>query len=275
MPLQRLDTEDTAWIDAYAANVVGTFAAKFAQNTNRFPQGDQLIARFKASVEQVLQRGRRHFRTVNEAHNELCVADALLNNQGTHFHTITYEARLDHTEKSIDFRAEAVDCPVVFVDVKTIKPVAKDRWEQYERAIHEGWFPKNIAVLLDKQWLGGELWHYAFAARGRILEYAVDLEQKIAGSGLSGSGAVFVLALCGEGFYRHQDELEDFVAFYCTGTHRSDDPFSLAEENYIKERGISISRTVSRFACMRRSQGEMLHKRLNWHVQPPADPAFF
>jgi hypothetical protein len=61
-----------------------------------------------------------------------------------------------------------------------------------------------------------------------------------------------VLAFCGECFYWHEDELEDFASFYFPGTHRSDDPFSLAEGRRIRERGIPLARTISGFASMRR-----------------------
>ena len=61
-----------------------------------------------------------------------------------------------------------------------VKPKPRDRWEQYQRDEKEGWFPENVQVGLENNWLGGELWHNMFATRSRMLEYAVELETKIA-----------------------------------------------------------------------------------------------
>ena len=114
----------------------------------------------------------------------------------------------------------------------------------------EGWFPENVNVLLSKDWLGGKLWHYKFASRGRMLEYTLELEQKIIECRLASENTRFVLALCGEGFYWHKDQLEDFVEFYFTGRHRPDDALSNAETRSLTKKGITLSRSISLFACM-------------------------
>jgi hypothetical protein len=132
----------------------------------------------------------------------------------------------------------------------------------------------NVELLFSKEWLGGELWHNTFAARGRTLEYTLELEQKIAECKLQVEKTFFVLLLCGEGFCWHEDELEDFVTFYFLGSHRSDDPFAKAEAKYMGEKKLKFARLISRFACMRRPQGEVHKKRLNWNVQPPIDPSY-
>ena len=85
--------------------------------------------------------------------------------------------------------------------MKTIRPKPNDRWEQFEKAVREGWFPDNVRVILSKQWLGGELWHNMFAARACMLEYALELEAKIRDGGLaSEKKAAFILAFGGAGF---------------------------------------------------------------------------
>lgn len=104
-----------------------------------------------------------------------------------------------------------------------------------------------------------------------MLEYALELEQKISDAGLANSQASFVLVLCGEGFVWHQSQLEDFVTFYFRGAHRADDPFALAEQKYMAEQGLSLTRTITRFGCMKRRQGEIRPSRLNWNVEPPRD----
>lgn len=270
----QLDTEDQAWLSEYEAASRALFSTKFKEVADRFTEGHRLLNRFVASIEEVQKRGRSFFRAVNETHNELCIAVALLENKEPRFMKVQYEPYLPNTDKTIDFCAQMENGPVVYVDVKTINPLPKDRWDQYVKAMKEGWFPKDVTFMIQKEWFGGELWHDSFTARARMLEHTLELEQKIAKTQLEINGNIFVLALCGEGFHWHQDELEDFVAFYRTGHHRVDDPFSLIEEKYIVEQHLSLSHTVSRFACMQRPQWELVQKRLNWNVQPPKKPAF-
>jgi len=128
--------------------------------------------------------------------------------------------------------------------------------------------------VLSNNWLGGELWHNMFAARGRMLEYSLELERKISESTLTEGEAHFMLVFCGEGFHWHEDELEDFVAYYNSGAHRADDAFGAAEDRYVQERHIAMTKAISRFACMRRLQGDVSIKRINWNVQPPTSSSF-
>lgn len=269
---QPLREEEVEWMMAYASEVLATFRARFESASDRFRTPQPLLDRFSSAIEAVQANSRSLFRAIDEAHNELCIASALLDNADPQFTCLEYEPILPGCAKSIDFRATTDAGLIVYVDVKTIKPQAKDRWEQFERALAEGWFPPNVSVLLAKDGLGGELWHSMFAARGRMLEYSLELEQKIAEGNLSGDSSLFVLALCGEGFYWHEDEFEDFISYYYSGTHRADDPFANAETRYVQDKNIVIAKTISRFACMRRPQGDILHKRLNWNVQSPRHP---
>ena len=271
---QPLRQDDIDWMNAYANEVLTTFRGRFESASGRFKTWQSLLDRFSLAIEAVKANSRPQFHAVDEAHNELCIADALLENRGPLFTCLEYEPALPGCGKSIDFRATTDAGVTVYVDVKTIKPLAKDRWEQFERAQAEGWFPLNVSVVLSKEWLGGELWHNMFAARGRMLEYSLELEQKIAEGNLSVGGSLFVLALCGEGFHWHEDELEDFVSYYYAGAHRGDDAFGNAEARYVREKNIAIAKTISRFACMRRPQGAIFQKRLNWNVQPPRHPHF-
>lgn len=271
---QPLRQEDLEWMAAYATEVVTAFQARFESASDRFKTWQPLLERFSSAIEAVKVNGRSFFRAVDEAHNELCIASSLLENRDPSFTLLEYEPPLRGCSKSIDFRATTDAGVTVYVDVKTIKPLAKDRWEQFERAQAEGWFPQNVSVVLSKEWLGGELWHNMFAARGRMLEYSLELEQKIAEGKLSDNGTLFVLALCGEGFHWHEDELEDFVSYYYSGSHREDDAFGKAEAQYVEEKKLFIAKTISRYACMRRPQGDILPKRLNWNVQPPHRPHF-
>jgi hypothetical protein len=270
----ELTAADIAWVKDYAAEVQKTFGQAFDAASDRFSGGKVLLDRFDAAVESVLTHGRGHFSAVDETHNELCVASALLANTILRFNRLEYEPPLPGCPTTIDFRATADNGQIAHVDVKTIKPEDTDRWEQFERAKSEGWFPDNIVVGISEEWLGGEIWHAWFAARARMLEYALELEQKIADAGLAVDNVTATLALCGDGFRWHLTELEDFMAFYSTGVYRADDTFSLVEQKYMKDKNISLRRTISRFAYFQRRQGEIHPNRVNWNVRAPRDPFF-
>lgn len=274
MPDKLLQDKEIEWLNTYANKVKCVFSTRFEIASDRFKSSYPLLNRFTSAIDAVKTNGRSLFSAVDEAHNELCIAYAILENQEPQFYCLEYEPQLNNCAKSIDFLATSDDLKV-YIDVKTIKPLVTDRWEHYEenKAKKER-FPRHVNIILEKDCLGGELWHNMFAARGRILEHSLELENKIAEGNLLGEKTLFVLALCGEEFYWHQDELEDFVSYYYSGIHRDDDPFSKMEAWDIKNKHIAISKTISRFACMSRTQGDILHKRLNWNVQPPHHPHF-
>jgi hypothetical protein len=267
-----LDEDDIAWLNRYAAEVHEAFGTEFRAAGNRFVRGKPLLHRFTKAVDYVLTHGRGYFSAVDEAHNELCIASAILANPNPRVVRLDYELSLPGCAKSIDFRATAEDGMVFYVDVKTIKPVAKDRWEQYEKAHQEQWLPQRVQVVLSRDWLGGEIWHSMFTTRGRMLEYTLELEAKIAEAKLSVENARFVMAFCGEGFNWHRNELEDFVSFYFKGRHRADDPFSQAELKYMTDKHLRFNRTITSFACMSRPQGTVREMPIHWNVQPPHDP---
>ncbi len=270
-----LEEDDVQWLITYAASVRQSYESAFKSSPVQFDGATALVDKFDRAVSRVLSEGRHRFRAVDETHNELAIAAALVRDRDAAFVALSYEPALPTSAKTIDFRAETATGRRVYVDVKTIKPEPNDRWDQYERARREGWMPPNVQMELQKEWLGGELWHYAFAARSRMLGYAVELEEKIAESSVAASRALFTLAFCGGGFHWSEDELEDFVAFYVSGEHRLDDPFANLESRYIEEKGIRLTRAIDRFACLQRPQGEIFAKRLNWHVKPPEDSTFF
>lgn len=209
---------------------------------------------------------------MDEAHNEICVADAILSDPSTLQATLLYEPPLPGTDKTIDFVLQETGGRVTLVDAKTIKPQPRDRWDQYERAIKEGWLPTNVQFILEQEWQDGEFWHSAFASRSRFLEYTLEFEQKLAASGYGDAAPRRILMLCGEGFDWRQHELEHFVAYYRSGVHRGDDPFSLAESRYVEVNGIALRHSIASFGCLDRRQGDINARRINWHVQVPAPP---
>jgi hypothetical protein len=268
----NLTADDIAWVKAHAAEVTQTFGAELVAASDRFAQGELLLDRFSAAIDSVLKYGRGHFSAVYEAHNEICIASALLANARLPFTRLEYEPPLPGCARTIDFRATADNGQIVFVDVKTIKPQAADRWDQFEKATEKGWIADNVYVVIAEEWLGGEIWHAWFAARARMLEYTLELERKIAEGNLAGENTLFVLALCGDGFRWQQDGLEDFVSFYYRGVHRADDAFSKCELRYMADKKVTLNQTISRFAYFQRKQGELRPNRINWNVRAPHDP---
>ncbi len=111
-----LGADEVAAIQAYAAEVTETFGKEFAASSNRFKAGQELLDRFKTGIESVLKNGWSSFGAVDEAHNELCIASAILANTRLRFKTLEYEPPIPGTAKTIDFLAEAEDGLIVYID---------------------------------------------------------------------------------------------------------------------------------------------------------------
>ena len=191
---RTLAADQIAWLEEYRAEVREAFSKVFADAADRFSDGERLLRRFDDAVDSVLKGSS--FRAVDEVHNELCVAKALLGNTKPRFSSLAYEPPLPGCAKTIDFCAVAPDGSTLYVDVKTIKPEDGDRWEQFEKAVKADWIPENVNVVLSREWMGGEIWHGMFAARSRMLEYTLELESKIRESRLKGqANTYFALAL--------------------------------------------------------------------------------
>ena len=83
------------------------------------------------------------------------MASAVLANRQSRFRSLE-SSPLPGGAKTIDFRATADDVQVAYVDVKTIKPENTDRWDQFERATSEGWFPENVIISISEKRLGAK-----------------------------------------------------------------------------------------------------------------------
>jgi hypothetical protein len=206
---------------------------------------------------------------VDESHNELCAVEELLRFDAPAFSSIEYEPRLPAGERRIDLCATAREASW-YVEVKTIRPEVKDRWDQYRAVVEAGRITPNVTIHFERDWMGGELWHNRFSARSKMLEYSIDFEARILAGGIDAPENRFVLALCSDGFSWHEDELEDFVAFYRTGRHRLDDGLSRMEQHAL--RGKTLTRRISAFAYFCRPAFEPSIVESNWDVQPPLEP---
>lgn len=264
-----LPNDDASWVNDYAAKVLNAFNAEFKTARDRFRGSKKVLRRFTSAVDAVRTNGWSKFHAVDSAHNELCIASSILASTDPVFTRLEYEPLLTGCAKSIDFRG-TIDEGTVYVDVKTIQPSPTDRWDQFVKfKSPPSRFPDRVVVLLEEEWLGGELWHNMYKSRERMLEHTLGLEKKISDGNLAATDTFLVLALCGHEFHWDQSDLEDFVSFYYTGFHRPDDALSTAEAKYVEDNHLSFAKMISRFACMFRPQFGLRPQRMNWRVLPP------
>ncbi|OGW73676.1 MAG: hypothetical protein A3J72_02455 [Nitrospirae bacterium RIFCSPHIGHO2_02_FULL_40_19] len=262
--------KDPDWVINYLRKTISIFQERFGNNSRRFPDGEACISNYIKNLKEYYRKGQPEpviRRTLEEIHNELCVADALLQCNNPFFTTIRYEPSLPRCNKTIDYVCVLPNSSLYYVDVKTIMPESIDGWKKFLN--NKKYIPTNIEVILEQDLMGGEIWHRWYASRGRMLEYTIELENKISECGLCHESSVFVLVFCGNGSDWHVSRLEDFVAFYKTASHRYDDAFSEMEKHYLKEQNIQLQRSISRFAYFERSFGFLEPKKIIWNIQPP------
>ena len=123
-------------------------------------------------------------------------------------------------------------------------------------------------MLLEEKWLGGKIWHDSFSSRGRMLEYTVELEEKIHNYE-AGNRTFFVMVLCGDGFDWRLDKLEDFADFYTTGRYNPDDPFRKMEIFDIEMKQIKFQKNITAFCYLERPKTEAKMEKLICPIQGP------
>jgi hypothetical protein len=262
--------DELLMLDEYTEKVTATFGRQFEADRARLAGGNRLLSRFADAMSAVKTHGRTKFSAADEAHNELCIASALLSGRKTVFNSIAYEPPLTGTNETIDFVCKPEAGGTLYVDAKTIHPRLTDRWAHFEEVKRSQKLPANVNVVLSENWLGGELWHSMYNARSRMLEHALGFEAKIRAAKLAGPDSRFIMMFGGAGFHWHEDELEDFAFFYQTGQHYPGDPFAEMESWYVRHKGIKFDRTINAFGAMRRHQFDISHARINWNVVPPS-----
>ncbi len=242
-------------------------------NKDRFHNADKLVDRYCDVVSRDMNQRLTTLREFHEVHNELCTAAAILEDKSEpNVTNLEYEPEIDGCDKRFDFHAMMSKGPVRYIEVKTIHPMSQNDWDKYQAALKNRRFPPNTHLILDNEWLGGELYHNAYAARSKMLDYALVVEDKI-GECLSNiKEKVTFLALFTNGFHWHLDELEDFVFFYFKGIHFPGDPFADMEEHIVKQKKIQLKKTIDHFAYFRRPKTEMKPNKVTWSVKLPCIP---
>lgn len=279
MQAMNIKPEFHSWIDLYAKNVLDEFGKEFGEQKERFPDFKRPLRRFDAAVQEVQSKCDRNLISgVYEAHNELCIASRLIKWSEPRFTLIEYEPELAGTPKSIDYRATTADGYVLYVDVKTIRPkrpiqstrdgqnagrakTERDYWCKFVELTNNESFPANVKLILSEELGGGTAWHDMFTARSRMLEYALEYEEKIRAAKLAQIKASFCFWLCSSGTWS-ADELEDFVAFYRTGRYRYDDSLAKMSADYCAKEGVTLDRTINHFACMTRREDDLRESSL-------------
>jgi hypothetical protein len=268
---REFTTDDASWVREHSCEVRDHYSRLFASSGTVFQRAQPLLERFVDASDAVLARGWSQWSALDEVHNELGIAGAILDARDYRIDELVYEPPPAVGGKTIDFRAKGHDGQSWLVDVKTIAPERIDRWEQFDTAKAKAWLTDRVDLVLLRDWMGGELWHSKTAARSRMLEYTLELEGKL--EGYPGfHPATTVLMLCGNGFHWHEDELEDFVAFYADGEHRADDSLAAMEKHFIDVKSLQLPRRVRTFGYCQRPSCGVSPSRLNWCVRPPTWP---
>jgi len=234
---------------------------------SRFPSADKLLKRFRVSAENFLRNKPQARNEFREIHNELCVAVNILASPDCI--KLDYEPLLTNCAKRIDFHATISTARSLWIEVKTIHPSEQDDWSKLEKMQKDARLPNNVCVIMDKNCLGGELWHNAYASRSKMLEYTIEMEYRIASCNINTEKEDCILAFFSNGFKWHIDELEDFIAYYRTNAHRDDDPFREMEEHFIKINGSKFRHNIRNFAFFCRRSSEVIPSSVVIDVKPP------
>jgi len=269
----KLSKERERLFKAFVGKTKDHLIACVRANRDRFPDSDRFLTRYHDAVSGVLTQGVQRLRAFHEAHNELCTATAILDDKSEPKVTqLQYEPTIDGCDKRFDFQVALSEGPVRYIEVKTIHPTTQDDWEKYQAALNNQRFPKDTHLILENEWLGGELYHNTYASRTKMLDYALDLEEKIESCLSNVSEKITFLALFTNGFHWHLDELEDFIFFYLNGTHIPGDPFASMEVFVVKEKKIIFGKSIDHFAFFRRPKTEMKQNKVVWSVKPSNMP---
>jgi hypothetical protein len=260
-------------ITGFLSTVSNELCSLLKMESLRFPNvEDTLLNRFRniQDIDKQLRCGNETLvNQIVEITNELCVAKWILDLERCT--KLIYEPTVKEaatTGQTIDFCASMENGQTVYFDVKTIQPDTIDAWNKFEKDKERKLFPENVEILLDENWLGGEVWHNSFSSRGRMLEYTIELERKI-NNYESGDKTFFVMVFCSDGFDWRLDELEDFADFYTTRRHNPDDPFRTMENFDIEERQIRFQKNITAFCYFERPKTEIKVAKLACPIQGP------
>lgn len=233
----------------------------------RFPSRQNLLRKFSTNKSAWIDGGK-FTREIYETVNELSVASELLSKYDKILTRLEYEPPLTQEERTIDFLVTNEGNKKIYCDVKTIYPITQDDWDKYMRSVNNSMFPDRVNVTLFQNGLGGETWHNWFAARSKMLEYSLELEEKITNNKQSNE-TIYIMIFCGNKSPWSLEDLEAFADFYRNGKHRQDDPFSKMESFHIKEKNIQLLRNINYFGYLERKIRDITPEQFVLGVKGP------
>jgi hypothetical protein len=185
---------------------------------------------------------------------------------------LEYEPRQIGLEGRIDFRLGLDMGKAAHAEVKTVHPQTDDsdeNWEKYEERRER--FTPGANFIVQKEWMGAQLFGRSFSARAAFMRYTLEFEEKLEAvqAASPGSGC---LIFCGNGIDWHPSNLEDFAAFYRTGKHRPDDSFGDMERHHMEQNNITLRRNIHSFGCLTRGHGDLHPSRWIVPVRGPRFP---
>ena len=202
--------------------------------------------------------------------NELCIARLILDDNKVE--SASYEPQLERTAQTIDFLVCLVGSDTrIFYDVKTIQPEGRDKWDSYEKAKNSGWFTSNTHLALEREGMGGAIFHDLQASRQKFIDYTLELEEKI--RPLSNCERTYFRPIfCGDGFQWRCDHLEDFADCYFFGHSRADDTLGAMQTHYMEEKGLNFDRSIHGFCYFERKRSSTAVAAFKCDVHGPMFP---
>ena len=255
---------DTGAVERFIVAASGEIVGFLQANAERLTNCDRLIERFMSATATWHANPSDNIRPITECVNELCIARTFL--ESDECVRTSYEPPLEGTDKTIDYLVETTDGRRILFDVKTVHPEAKDAWERFKSITDRDLLSDNTELVLDENWMGGEIAHSFLASREKFLDHTIELEAKIDAM-RDKDGLLFAMAFCGNGYDWHLDQLEDFADFYMSGRHRPDDSLAKMEEYSIAEKGIKLSRTINSFCYQERKNIETTPRKFGCNVR--------
>lgn len=261
---------DRELVKKFLREVESEILPSISAGATRLQGHQKLLANYQAACRAWHNRNVDHVQGITTAVNELCIARRILDDKKVE--SASYEPQLEGTGKTIDFLVCLVGNDVrIFYDVKTIHPEGLDKWDSYERAKDSGWFTPNTHLVLDKEGMGGQIYHEHLASRQKFIDYTLELEGKI--QPLSNRDRTyFRLIFCGDGFQWRRDHLEDFTDFYFSGHCRSDDTLGAMQTHHMEKKGINFDRSIHGFCYFARKRPRTLVDAFQCDIRGPKFP---
>jgi hypothetical protein len=256
-------------IEAHIAAVETFYKPLITGSQSRLTGGTRLWGQFEDAITAYRKNGTASLNQVVERVNELVVAQIILNDKTLPEGKVQYEPQIGTDARRIDFVVPDVHGAYLYIEVKTVHPRTEDaekNWEKYEkrRELHS----EDTQYVVQKGYLGAEIYGNSFSARSKFMEYAREFEVRLAAANDAQPGRG-VLVFCGDGWAWRLSQLEDFADFYRTGRHRPDDSFGRMEAEEIRRSGIQLMRNIEAFGFMKRHFASITEEEWRPEVRGP------